>query len=464
MSANFFEDTMEKQKLLLNDQDEDLERVGTSLSTIKHMSYRIGEELDDHNELLEELDIEMRNTDIKMDNVMKKIAKVASKTTWVLLFFIISILGQDVDLNGYVMYCPCMGRFGNQMEQFLGAMNFAKTLNRTLILPPFVQYEAGKATAKMVDFENYFQVKPLEQFHRVIPMRLFMKSLSETIWPEIDRKVLCWNARKSIFDETLPLGCHSTEGNPYGPFWSSFNIKFVNDEYFGNIQGSFVNTGRKLKQDWDDKFPSSDYKVLAFTTPPGQFPSKTSDHHIQQYIRWNSRVTSQAKAFIDQHLPRPFIGIHLRNNDDWSAVCKHVDPKTKTPIFASEQCTGVGEQIGPLTKEVCEPSKETILHDIEKLVRESNFKAIYVSSDKDHMIDDINDRLSTYEVKAFKLKNDDPIVSLAILQASNHFIGNCVSSYSSFVNRARANSAAKASRPTTFFGFTPATRRRKIEL
>ncbi|VDK18788.1 unnamed protein product [Anisakis simplex] len=77
-SDRFVADTLQKQQLIIKDQDEDLEKVGDSVHMLKHMSHRIGDELEEQAVMLDELGVDMDRAGTKLDGVMKKIAKITN--------------------------------------------------------------------------------------------------------------------------------------------------------------------------------------------------------------------------------------------------------------------------------------------------------------------------------------------------------------------------------------------------
>ncbi|BFZ20441.1 hypothetical protein BsWGS_23479 [Bradybaena similaris] len=75
-NQRYITDTQQQQKLLLRSQDEQLDMIGSSVGVLKNMSQQIGSELEDQNILLDEFHHEMDHTESKMDQTMKKLAKV----------------------------------------------------------------------------------------------------------------------------------------------------------------------------------------------------------------------------------------------------------------------------------------------------------------------------------------------------------------------------------------------------
>lgn len=377
----------------------------------------------------------------------------------VILFVVSSAWAVELDPNGYIIFCPCMGRFGNQVDQLLGVMQFARNLDRTLVLPNFIEYEYPKTT--MVPFESIFEVSYMKKYVKVIRMASFTRDVMPKIWPEEHRTALCWSPRKSLYDESTPVGCQAKEGNPFGLYWDKIGVSFAHDAYFGDLPGGYDLTKPGSKAVWLERFPPSEYPVLAFPSPPAPFPSQPGTWELQRYLKWTSRIMEKALQFIKQELPRPFIGIHLRNHNDWDRVCDHVPSKSSTqPLFASMQCDGEEFYDGQLTKEICSPSASTVVEQVVDMVGRIGARSVFVASDKDHMIETINEALRPYEVRAHRLNPDDALVSLAILGQADHFIGNCVSTFSHLVKRERTTS--KPSRPTSYFGIRG--QRRQMEL
>lgn len=360
------------------------------------------------------------------------------------------------DSEGYVVYCPCMGkltsalilsilynlfgkinigRFGNQADQFLGSLAFAHSLNRTLILPPWVEYRKGEAQSVQIPFDEYFRVDTLQKAFKVILMKDFMKHLAPTVWPPEKRISFCYMERTKL-DGTKSNSCNAKEGNPFFSFWETFKINFVTSEFFGPSLSYDINRG--MDKLWKEKY-GPEWRVIAFTgAPSGQlkhfcfiqalkenfilaFPVQEENLHLHKYLQWSDQINDKANEFIKTKLPKgAFIGIHLRNGIDWIRACDHV--KNAKNLFASPQCLGYNNEKGELTMDICMPSQEQIVRKIKRIVKKAKelqknnqIRSIFVASDNNHMIDYFNEHLRRMDIKVFKLDENNPHLDLAIL-------------------------------------------------
>ncbi len=123
-------------------------------------------------------------------------------------------------------------------------------------------------------------------------------------------------------------------------------------------------------------------------------------------------------------------------------------------LFASAQCLGYRNEHGLLTQEMCTPSEDTIVKQLRSAIKQHQAKAIFVASDQDHMIEHLEKDVGKADVSFHRLDELDPHLDLVILGRADHFIGNCVSSFSSFVKRARDVEGLTSS----FWGFVPRKR------
>ncbi|XP_042560106.1 syntaxin-6-like, partial [Clupea harengus] len=76
-NSHFMEEQQVQQQFISEKQDEQLELVSGTIGVLKNMSERIGLELDEQAVMLDDFSHEMDSTHSRLDNVMKKLAKVS---------------------------------------------------------------------------------------------------------------------------------------------------------------------------------------------------------------------------------------------------------------------------------------------------------------------------------------------------------------------------------------------------
>uniref|UniRef100_A0A1I8FUU8 GDP-fucose protein O-fucosyltransferase 1 n=1 Tax=Macrostomum lignano TaxID=282301 RepID=A0A1I8FUU8_9PLAT len=242
-------------------------------------------------------------------------------------------------------------------------------------------------------------------------------------------------------------------GNPFGPFWDAFGVNFDRDEFYGNTAGSSLGDS----ESWQRNYPSNRWPVLAFMGAPASFPAQPKHLGLHRHVAFNEEFLESLNLLMEANdLQRPILGVHLRNNVDFSRACGTLLPQLPAGagLFSSYQCFGPSSHLGQLSMKTCVPDDATILEDVNRLAKSLNIRTVFVATDFDAKLS-LMKKAAPEAVKFVSTQTlgTDVFQDVGLLTLADAVLLNCASSLSAFVRRSRD----AAGRPSNYLGLAGAT-------
>ncbi|XP_001199864.2 GDP-fucose protein O-fucosyltransferase 1 isoform X2 [Strongylocentrotus purpuratus] len=348
------------------------------------------------------------------------------------------------DPKGYVLYCPCSGRFSNQAELLLGSLFFAKTLDRVLVLPPFIDYQHAVGQRKdnlYVPVTEYFDLNALREYYAdIVTFEDFMYELAPTHWPLDERVAYCSSKAAEGNNDVCPR-----KGNPFSTFWEAQNVEFTRSEIWsGDLHYNVEYEPWRVM--WTETFPPSEHPVLAFMNAPTSTPLPLEKNYLHKYFKWSADIENEGNTYITDNIERPYVGLHLRNGADWARTCDLADG-TMPRLLSSHQCLGVHPtSTTTVHRQLCMQSEELVSEEVRALLEEKETRTIFIATDHVSMQDDLQRDFP--DLNVVTMDPERPQLDMYVLGEADHFIGNCISAFTAFVRRHRDDAQLE----TRYFG------------
>lgn len=345
-----------------------------------------------------------------------------------LFFLFLQSLGTfNCSSSGYVVYCPSMGRFGNQLDHLLGALGFANRQQRTLVLPPFIRYRrtAENSGVEFVAFDEVFDMAVLSNHASVITLRNFTTVMKQ-----------CWHHRALYcVSNGAKAPCRISAASPSREFWDSIDVKFNESFMYSAVLGT--NTTQ-----WLLDFPVDTHPVLTFDTPPFDYPVGAKDGWWHKFFVWARARRHQFEAYLRRESVTEFgyVAGHLRAEADWIVTCVSMASAGATELMSSPQCGYTFDTSTLIPTSVCLPDMESVAKRLVGEARAAKVQFIFVGTDCEPCWYQLRTFINHIDGDIRLLDNTfgEPLsTDLQLFTRAAKFVGNCLSSFSAAAARAR---------------------------